>query len=136
MQIKQKCLDNWIEYWARNQSQRHYSQFEVIPKWKASSMRVSKLIQSTIIQLKLGHGYFKSYLVRLSNWVSDICSFCSCEENPEHLLLNCTRFNKERKEIKTELNIELVNMKFLFNTQLGLKFLIKFIEKSIKSSPG
>jgi hypothetical protein len=82
------------------------------------------------MQLKLGHGYFRSYLVNLPDWESDECSECSCLENPEHLLLLCSKFTEIREEIKAELSIELVNMKFLFNTKVGQEFLIKYIQKT------
>jgi hypothetical protein len=44
--------------------------------------------------------------------------------------LLCSKFTEIRKEIKAELSIELVNMKFLFNTKVGQEFLIKYIKKT------
>lgn len=55
---------------------------------------------------------------------------CSCEETPEHLLLCCSIWKQLRELLKKKLNIEQLNMKFLFNTQLGLKFLVEFLSQS------
>src|SRR5690606_14137327 len=130
------CLVSWQKYWLDNQIGRHYLQFDCVPKWKPKSLKVSKWIWATITQLKLGHGYFRSYLVRLPDWNSADCQECGCEENPGHLLLKCSRFKEERTVIKQELNIELVNMKFLFNTKSGLEFTVKFIEKTRLATRG
>jgi hypothetical protein len=53
--------------------EKHYSQFECRSKWKTKAKTLKKQIWSTYIQLKLDHGYFKSYLNRLSNYDSNIC---------------------------------------------------------------
>lgn len=42
----------------------HYSQFDSQPRWNPSSLRLSRLEWSTLLQLKLGHGYFRSFCSR------------------------------------------------------------------------
>ena len=48
---------------------------------------------SSYIQLKLGHGYFKSYLKRLPAYNSDRCD-CnnSLVQSPAYLLLECSKY--------------------------------------------
>ncbi len=42
---------------------------------------------SAFYQLKIGHGYIKSYLYRLKHYLNDKCR-CGVKETPEHLLLS------------------------------------------------
>lgn len=126
--IKESCLNDWTLNWNSNKaSQNHYSQFETVPKWKPSSLKTNKQIWSSICQLKLGHGYFKAYLKRFAQYESENCLNCRVKQNPEHLLLQCTQYNEQRAQVKQKHNIEIVNMKFLFNTKVGNKFLVDYL---------
>ena len=82
------------------------------------------------MQLKLGHGYFKSYLVRLPEYITDKCFVCGTKENPEHLILHCKATRKIRDQLKQELDIKEFSLKNLFSTERGQEFLIKFLEKT------
>jgi len=82
------------------------------------------------MQLKLGHGYFKSYLVRLPEYTTDKCFICGTKENPEHLILHCKATRKIRDELKQEFNIKEFSLKNLFSIKSGQEFLIKFLEKT------
>ena len=53
--------------------------------------------------VKLSHDYFKSYLVRLSDYTTDRCYVCSTKEDSEHLILHCKATQAIRKELKQEL---------------------------------
>ena len=52
------------------------------------------------MQLKLGHGYFKSYLVRLPKYIIDRCFICNIKKNPEYLILHYKATRKIRDELK------------------------------------
>ena len=78
----------------------------------------------------MGHGYFKSYLVRLSNYTINKCSICGTKENPEHLILHCKATRAIREELKQEFNIKEFSLKNLFNIKSGQEFLFKFLEKT------
>ena len=82
------------------------------------------------MQLKLGHGYFKSYLVRLPGYTIDKCFVCGTKENPEHLILHCKTTQAIREELKQEFNIKEFSLKNLFNIKSGQDFLFKFLEKT------
>ena len=45
---------------------KHYQQFDCTPKWKASKEKLQKRTWSSYIQLKIGHGFFKSYLKKIA----------------------------------------------------------------------
>ena len=82
------------------------------------------------MQLKLGHGYFKSYLVRLPGYTTDKCFVCGTKENPEHLILHCKATQVIREELKQEFNIKEFSLKNLFSIKSGQDFLFKFLEKT------
>ena len=125
--IKENCLLNWQRIWETQKVGKHYIQFDTVPKWRPSSLRLPKQLWSTITQLKLGVGYFRYYLNRLPDYSSADCPFCETTETPEHLLLHCSEWTQYRKELKQKLGLQQVNMKFLFQTQSGLKYLIDYL---------
>ena len=52
------------------------------------------------MQLKLGHGYFKSYLIRLSEYIIDKYYIYSIKKNSEYLILYYKAIKKIRDELK------------------------------------
>src|SRR5436189_815989 len=103
---------------------------ECRPKWKTKAKILKKQIWSTYIQLKLGHGYFKSYLNRLPNYDTNICQFCNTKESPEHLLLFCRRYSQIRSKIKKEKQLNQLSSKILFDTIWGQDFLFEFLKET------
>jgi hypothetical protein len=54
--------------------------------------------------MKLGHGYFKSYLNRLPDYDSDKCHrSCRQRQTPEHLLTTCHHFKHEQLALRRKL---------------------------------
>ena len=104
-----------MEY-EKSKKGKYYNQFENAPKWKAFSKALKKQIWSAFIQLKLGHGYFRSYLVRFLDYSSNRCFTCGTKENPEHLILHCKNTKYVREELKKEFDIKEFSLKNLFNT--------------------
>lgn len=91
---------------------------------------MKKKTWSAYIQLKIGHGYFRSYLARLPEHSTDKCYTCKTRENSEHLILHCKATRAIREELKQEFNIEEFSLKNLFNTKNEQEFLFKFLEKT------
>jgi hypothetical protein len=103
-----------------------------MPQWKASSLRLKKKEWSTIIQLKLGHGYFKSYLQRLPEYESNNCHCHTFQsQSPDHLLFNCPNYNEERNNTINNLNRSERTIKNLFQTDNGRQKLIEYLQKTI-----
>ena len=82
------------------------------------------------MQLKLDHGYFRSYLVRFSSYSSNRCFTCGTKEDPEHLILHCKNTKYIREGLKKKFDIKKFSLKNLFNTKIGQEFLFKFIKKT------
>jgi ribonuclease HI len=130
--IKESALNDWTEMWTESKSKgKHYSQFECKPKWKTTAKNgIKKKNWSAYMQLKLGHGYFRSYLYRLPEYNSENCIECNTRENPEHLLLHCRRYSQIRSKIKSEKQLQQLSLKTLFSTKLGQDFLIEYLKQT------
>jgi len=128
--IKESVLSEWQEEYAKTKKSKFYSQFESRPRWKAFKKTVKKKIWSAFMQLKINHDYFKSYLVRLSDYLTDKCLVCGTREDSEHLILHCKITQAIRKELKQEFNIKEFSLKNLFNTKTEQDFLFKFLEQT------
>ena len=82
------------------------------------------------MQLKLGHEYFKSYLVRLPEYITDRYFICNIKKNPEYLILYYKVTRKIKDKLKQEFNIKEFSLKNLFSIKSRQDFLIKFLEKT------
>ena len=80
--------------------------------------------------MKLNHEYFKSYLVRLSEYTTNKCLICDTKKNSEHLILHYKATQSVREELKQEFDIKEFSLKNLFNTKQEQEFLYKFLEKT------
>jgi len=100
--------------------------------WKlASKIQIppgtKRELASSLYQLKLGHGYFKSYLYRLSHSDSDTCS-CGKRETPEHLLLSCSELHTARKQLMVDLKSTRLSLPLLLHTKIGIKKTLVFLK--------
>ena len=91
-------------------------------------LTASRIVWSSYIQLKLGHGYFKSYLKRLPDYNSDKCD-CNNQDiqSPAHLLTSCSKYLVEYSKIKEKLQISQLSLSILLNTREGIKTILKFL---------
>jgi ribonuclease HI len=130
--LKERILSSWSQIWATTTHSQHYQQFKTQPKLKPSSTRLPKLIWSTIMQLKLAHGYFRSYLVRLPDYDDDICHHCHgySRQTPYHLLFECCSQSEARKNSIQKLDHRDQHLYNLFMTTSGLERLIQFLQES------
>jgi hypothetical protein len=86
-------------------------------------------------QLKLGHGYFRSYLIRTPNCESDrYFNGCRAKQTPEHLLIFCRTYKVERQlmiRVAKQHKDEPRPLKFahLFKNVITVDEIFKFLEK-------
>ena len=71
------------------------------------------------MQLKLGHEYFRFYLIRFLDYSSNKCLICGTKKSPEHLILHCKNTKYVRDELKKKFDIKELSLKNLFNTKIG-----------------
>ncbi len=87
---------------------------------------------ATMMQLKLDHEYFKSYLNRLPEYESKNCNDqCNKTQNPKHLLINCRHTHDERSQLIKKMKPQFTTLHTLFGTKKKLKNLAEFL-KTIK----
>jgi ribonuclease HI len=130
--LKNSSLSEWQEIWQKMQKGRHYLQnFALMakPKWKPTKMElIPKRLFSAIMQLKVGHGFFKSYLVRLPDYPHNRCFInCNLVQSPEHLLLVCKHYREERIEFKKSIGNENFTYPLLYASSKNQRALIEFI---------
>jgi hypothetical protein len=83
------------------------------------------------MQLKLGHGYFKSYLKRLPEFDSDKCD-CNqyCKQSPAHLLLSCSKYAAYYSKFREKLNTNNLSLNLLLATEDGIQAVFDFLKET------
>ena len=107
--IKESSLNEWQIEYEKSKKGRHYNQFEGIPKWKAFPKTLRKQTWSTFIQLKLGHGYFRFYLIKFLDYSLNKYFTCDIKKSLKYLIL----YYKNMKYVKNKLKKNLILKSFL-----------------------
>ena len=76
-----------------------------------------------IIRLKTGHSILKEHKSKIDPEVQPEFTFCKVKETPEHFLLNCAEFGKERAKLE-KLVKELYNNKKIGKLHIDLDDLL------------
>ena len=86
---------------------------------------------SAYYQLKIGHGYFKSYLHRFNQIETDRCP-CSgtAKQTPQHLILECKKYTAERQGIFKALETKHPSLDLVFNSNRGRTALLEYLQKT------
>jgi ribonuclease HI len=133
--IKQASTREWHqilkEAEQKQKSRNPHSYIQQFP-WKIRkkiqlALGTKRATASAFFQLKLGHGYIKSYLHRLG-YSDDKCQ-CGQKENVEHLLIQCELYKEERAKLQEALKVRL-NLKVLLHTQIGIERTIEFLKNT------
>ena len=86
-------------------------------------------LASSFYQLKLGHGYIKSYLYRLGHSNNKFCQ-CSKKETAEHLLLSCKELKTARDKLKKDLEGNRLSLQLLLHTKPGIEKTLDFLKET------
>ena len=101
--IAKIAKEEWIQYLGNANQGQQYSKFQTNLELKMKSKELNqadRLTFTTFTQIKLGHGYFKSYLVRLPAYENNLCHICKVKQTPEHILMSCKQYKAEQKHLK------------------------------------
>lgn len=105
-QIGKEAKAQWLNTWNSGTKQgiqyrKHISDVNLSDRPLKELRKIDRLTFPTFIQLKIGHGYFKSYLHRLSEDNSNkCCGICNVRQTPQYLLLNCRHYRAEQIKLK------------------------------------
>ena len=88
-------------------------------------------LASLFYQLKLGHGYLKSYLYRIGRSESDLCRY-SKRETTEYLLLSCKQIDvvQVRAKLRDETQGLRLSLKLLMYTKIGIGKTLSFLKET------
>ena len=101
LQIWQESLRAWQQTWQDSSKGSAYCSMSGRqslwgPTWKPTKLlNTDQTVASTIHQLQLGHGYFRSFLVRLPQYSSSECECSERTQDVKHLLLGCPLYQDE-----------------------------------------
>ena len=99
-----------------------------VPTWKQTKLpQTDQAIASTIHQLRLGHGYFRFYLIRLLNYDATRCQCPEPVQTANQLRLGCPLYREERE--RAGIGRETTIQSLLF-TAKGTEALIDFIQET------
>src|SRR6202044_309139 len=116
----QSVLDKYESLPSQNQLHtRNYSHGN--SSRKSNFPRAQKRqVASAFYQLKLGHGFLKSYLQRIGRSDNDMCR-CGKRETAEHLLLSCKDLAAARSRLRDGMKVTRLNLNLLLHTKTGIE---------------
>ena len=134
---KEEILARWKQEWKETkpaQKGKAYSKAtQERPKiaYKMQPLSGPKRVLAAYHQLKLGKGFFKQFSKAIGKDDKGEC-FGSCRalQTPEHLLLHCKHYRKERKRIANTLDTPVLTLQQLFSTAKGSAALIDFLKET------
>lgn len=106
--------------------------------WKISKkislpLGIKRELASSFFQLKLGHGYIKSYLYRLKLVANNKCK-CGRIETTKHLLLDCSLFIGQRKallkRVRDKIEVRVLTLPLLLHTKAGIESTLVFLKET------
>jgi hypothetical protein len=88
--------------------------------YKRQLLAGPKRAQAGYYQLKLGEGFFKQFSQAIGKddkgeWFGD----CNSLQTPEHLLLHCKHYTKERRKTREALDTPILTLRLLFSVAEG-----------------
>jgi len=103
--LNKSIIDDWHRDWDQNTAKgRHYNKTGPRIARKAIKSITDRRTWTAYIQLKFGHGYFRSYLHRITRSDTDRCiGRCQGIQSPMHLYLSCYHYKEEQKELVSQL---------------------------------
>uniref|UniRef100_W8ADE4 Putative 115 kDa protein in type-1 retrotransposable element R1DM n=1 Tax=Ceratitis capitata TaxID=7213 RepID=W8ADE4_CERCA len=97
-EVMQQCINEWQQRWDSSSKGRWTK--KLIPNVSKWIERQHGETDYYLTQFLTGHGCFRQYLHKYTHADTPYCLHCSGEtEDAEHILLYCSRFENERKQL-------------------------------------
>lgn len=95
-EARAQLMEKWQEKWTGGKHGRWT--FTLIPNLHKWITRPYGEVDYYITQILSGHGYFKKYLYIRKKIDTPDCDYCQAEDDAEHTLFNCCRWQTQREE--------------------------------------
>jgi hypothetical protein len=90
-----------------------------------------KRTQAAYYQLKLGKGFFKQFSKAIGKDYRGECfGNCNSLQTPEHLLLHCKHYTKERRQLAKALHKHRLTLLLFFTTTKRSAALLSFLKET------
>jgi len=129
--VKELCLIEWNNQWQKNKKGKSYMGTPNLRRPKPLDL-LPRNMTSTIVQLRTGHGYFNSYLVRIPS-SGILLERCNCSPNPQtpkHLILECKFYSQQRKKLREDLKGLPLYLSTILYASRGIKALAGYISNT------
>lgn len=93
-----RSTEMWQNRW--NESQKGRWTFRLIPNVKDWADRKHGELNYHFTQFLTGHGGYRKYLHRFGHDESPLCPTCGEDEDVEHVVFECPRFQEERRRMQ------------------------------------
>ena len=111
---KAELLSKWCQHWESDPQRqgRHYTYIvqgtpRISYKPKISPTPITRPIQTALIQLLVGKGFFLSFLHSIGKVGDPTCTVCENRldepQTPAHLILRCKEFENERQKLRRKI---------------------------------
>lgn len=133
--VRENTIQDWQTLWmsADKRQGKHYTavcRHKVTLSLSAPKEKYPKKTQAAFFQLKFGKGFFKSHSHMIGKSTTNQCfGSCNQKQTPQHLVLDCKAYSKERKEMEKELKSSLSLTK-LFCTKKGREVLFRYLDQT------
>ena len=134
---KEEILARWKQEWKETRPERKGKAYiratQERPKiaYKMQLLSSPKRVLAAYHQLKLGKGFFKQFSKAIDKDDKGECfRDCNALQTPEHLLLHCKHYRKERQRMKNTLDSPALTLQQLFNTAKGSTALLSFLKET------
>lgn len=135
LKIKELKIKEWYDLLNNAKGKTNYNRFSYkkhFPWRIQSKLRTPagtpRKIASAFYQLKLGHGYLKSYLQRVKHSTNDRCR-CGQSETTEHLILSCPETTSARRHLTDKFKGE-ISLQLLLHTKVGTEAMLEFLQET------
>lgn len=132
--LKEEWLERLASY-AEEARSRNPQSYACKYRWRVGkTLRIPPAERepaSAYYQLKLGHGYLKSYLHRFKKSTNDRCTCVGAPaQTPRHLLLECSLYSEQRAAMLEKLRITRPNLADLLHTAKGISSTLEFLKST------
>jgi hypothetical protein len=134
---KEEILASWKQAWKNTRQAEKGKAYITATRdrakvsYKMQPLAGPKRTQAAYYQLKLGKGFFKQFSKVIGKDDKGECfGDCNSLQTPEHLLLHCKHYRKERRKMTETLDTPVLTLQLLFTTAKGSAALVAFLKET------